>query len=138
MNARALAFVLASGALFGFGLALSTMVRPEVVLDFLLWRDLGLLLVLGGAVVVTFLAYRFVPRLFARPWTGGEFQKHPSEMGARTLGGAALFGVGWGLSGVCPGPAIAGLGTANWPLAVALAGLVLGAYVQGRYFGGSP
>jgi uncharacterized membrane protein YedE/YeeE len=138
MNRGALPFVLAAGALFGFGLALSTMVRPEVVLDFLLWRDLGLLLVLGGAVAVTFIAYRFVPRLFARPWTGGQFQKHPSEMGARTLGGAALFGVGWGLSGVCPGPAIAGLGTANWPLAVALAGLVLGAYVQGRFFGGSP
>ena len=138
MNRCALAFVLASGALFGFGLALSTMVRPEVVLDFLLWRDLGLLLVLGGAVAVTFLAYRFVPRLFARPWTGGEFQQHPSEMSARTLGGAALFGVGWGLSGVCPGPAIAGLGTANWPLAAALAGLVLGAYVQGRFFGGNP
>jgi len=138
VNPRALAFVLASGALFGFGLALSTMVRPEVVLDFLLWRDLGLLLVLGGAVAVTFFAYRFVPRLFARPWTGGEFQKHPSEMSVRTLGGAALFGVGWGISGVCPGPAIAGLGTANWPLAVALAGLVLGAYVQGRFFGGRP
>ena len=138
MNARAFAFVLAAGALFGFGLALSSMVRPEVVLDFLLWRDLGLLLVLGGAVAVTFFAYRFVPRLFARPWTGGQFQQHPSEMSARTLGGAALFGVGWGLSGVCPGPAIAGLGTANWPLAVALGGLVLGAYVQGRFFGGSP
>jgi len=138
VNPRALAFVLAAGALFGFGLALSTMVRPEVVLDFLLWRDLGLLLVLGGAVAVTFFAYRFVPRLFARPWTGGEFQKHPSEMSMRTLGGAALFGVGWGISGVCPGPAIAGLGTADWPLAVALAGLVLGAYVQGRFFGGRP
>lgn len=138
MKARVLAFVAISGALFGFGLALSTMVEPEVVIDFLMWRDLGLLLVLGGAVAVTFFAYRFVPRLFARPWTGGEFQKHPSEMSVRTLGGAALFGVGWGISGVCPGPAIAGLGTANWPLAVALAGLVLGAYVQGRFFGGRP
>jgi uncharacterized membrane protein YedE/YeeE len=59
-------------------------------------------------------------------------------MSPRTLGGAALFGVGWGLSGVCPGPAIAGLGTANWPLAVALAGLIAGAYVQGRFFGGNP
>ena len=57
-------------------------------------------------------------------------------MGARTLLGAAIFGVGWGLCGVCPGPAIAGLGTGNWPLAIALAGLVAGAYVQGRFFGG--
>ena len=138
MKPAAVAFVLASGALFGFGLALSTMVRPEVVLDFLLWRDMGLLLVLGGAVAVTFVAYRLVPRLASKPWTGGEFQRHPSQMSARTLGGAALFGVGWGLSGVCPGPAIAGLGTGNWPLAIALAGLVLGAYVQGRFFGGKP
>ena len=128
---------LAAGALFGFGLALSTMVRPEVVLDFLLWRDLGLLLVLGGAVAVTFVAFRVVPRVFKAPWTGGEFGRHPSQLDRRTLGGAAIFGVGWGLSGVCPGPAIAGLGTGNWPLALALAGLVLGAWVQGRYFGGN-
>ena len=53
-------------------------------------------------------------------------------MAARTIGGAALFGVGWGLSGVCPGPAIANLGTGDWPVAVALAGMVAGAYIQGR------
>lgn len=134
MNARALLFVMLSGALFGFGLALSTMVQPEVVIAFLLWRDLGLLLVLGGAVVVTFIAYRLVPKVFAKPWMGGTYGTHPSEMSARTLAGAAIFGVGWGLSGVCPGPAIAGLGVGNWPLLLALAGLAAGAYVQGRFF----
>jgi uncharacterized membrane protein YedE/YeeE len=137
MKPAALATVLAAGALFGFGLALSTMVRPEVVIDFLLWRDLGLLLVLGGAVAVTFFAYHLLPRLMGKPWVGTEFQKHPSTLDARTLGGAAIFGIGWGLSGVCPGPAIAGLGTANWPLAIALAGMIAGAYVQGRFFGAS-
>jgi uncharacterized membrane protein YedE/YeeE len=137
MKARTLAFVIASGALFGFGLALSAMVHPEVVLDFLLWRDMGLLLVLGGAVVVTFIAYHAIPRLMAKPVAGDAFQKHPSNLDARTLGGAALFGIGWGLSGVCPGPAIAGLGTGNWPLAIALAGLLAGAYVQGRFFSGN-
>lgn len=136
MSGRALAFVAVSGALFGFGLALSTMVRPEVVIDFLLWRDLGLLLVLGGAVVVTFAAYHLLPRLMRKPWMGEAFGKHPSEWSLRTLGGAALFGVGWGLSGVCPGPAIAGLGVGNWPLAFALAGLAAGAFVQGRFFPG--
>jgi uncharacterized protein len=135
MKPAALLVVLASGALFGFGLALSTMVRPEVVIDFLLWRDFGLLLVLGGAVVVTFLAYHLVPRIMAKPWLGARFDQHASAMNARTLGGAAIFGVGWGLSGVCPGPAIAGLGTANWPLFIALAGMIAGAYVQGRFFG---
>jgi uncharacterized membrane protein YedE/YeeE len=135
MTPRGLAFVLASGMLFGFGLALSTMVKPEVVIDFLLWRDMGLLLVLGGAVVVTFVAYHVVPRLQKKPWAGASFGKHPSEMTLRTLGGAAIFGVGWGLCGVCPGPAIAGLGVGNWPLLIALAGLIAGAYVQGRFFG---
>ena len=134
MSARTAAFVALSGALFGFGLALSTMVKPEVVLDFLLWRDMGLVLVLGGAVVVTFFAYRFVPKLMRKPWLGGDFGTHPSEMSARTLVGAAIFGIGWGLCGVCPGPAIAGLGAGNWPLLLSLAGLAAGAFVQGRFF----
>ena len=68
MKPSAIAIVLASGTLFGFGLALSTMVQPEVVIDFLLWRDMGLLLVLGGAEAVTFFAYRYTPRILARPW----------------------------------------------------------------------
>jgi uncharacterized membrane protein YedE/YeeE len=128
-------WTLASGVLFGFGLALSTMVRPEVVLDFLLGRDMGLLLVLGGAVIVTLVAYRLGPRWLAKPLAGESFATHPSEMSARTMLGAALFGIGWGLSGVCPGPAMAGLGAGHWPLALALAAMVAGAYVQGRYFG---
>lgn len=132
MSARGFVFVLLSGMLFGFGLALSTMVKPEVVLSFLHWQDMGLLLVLGGAVIVTFIAYHLVPRMMKKPIAGEKFGVHPSEMSARTIGGAALFGVGWGLCGVCPGPAIAGIGVGNWPILIALAGLVLGAYVQGR------
>lgn len=124
--------VLASGALFGFGLALSTMIRPEVVLGFLRFDDFGLLLVLGGAVAVTLLAYRFGPKLLARPLFGTAFGQHPSELNARTIGGAAIFGVGWGISGVCPGPAIAGLGAGQWELLISVAGLLAGAWVQGR------
>jgi uncharacterized membrane protein YedE/YeeE len=133
MSAARTAIILAAGALFGFGLALSTMVKPEVILDFLHWRDMGLLLVLGGAVVVTFFAYRLGPKLLKKPVAGEKFLEHPSEMAVRTIAGAALFGVGWGLSGVCPGPAIAGIGTGNWPLIVALAAMLAGAYVQGRF-----
>ena len=134
MNVRAYLFVLASGALFGFGLALSTMVKPEVVLSFLMGRDMGLLLVLGGAVAVTFVAYQLAPRVMKKPLLGEKFHEHASAMESRTLVGAAIFGIGWGLCGVCPGPAIAGLGVGNWPLLVSLAGMILGAYVQGRYF----
>ena len=135
MKARALFSVLASGALFGAGLTLSTMIQPEVVLSFLRFTDFGLLPVLGGAMVVTLIAYTFTPRVMTKPLFGPAFLKHPSDMNTRTLGGAALFGIGWGLCGVCPGPAIAGLGAGNWPLLWALAGMFVGAWAQGKYFG---
>mgnify|MGYP001328131172 CR=1 FL=1 len=123
--------VLAAGSLFGFGLALSTMVRPEVVLGFLRFQDFGLMLVMGGAVVVTLVAYQLAPRLLTRPLLGGSFHTHPSVWNRDTAAGAALFGVGWGLCGVCPGPAIAGLGVGNASLLWALGGMALGALVQG-------
>lgn len=123
--------VLAAGALFGFGLAISTMVQPEVVLSFLRFQDFGLMLVMGGAVGVTLLAYKLAPRLLTRPLLGGSFHAHPSAWNRDTAVGAALFGVGWGLCGVCPGPAIAGLGTGNWTLLWALGGIALGALLQG-------
>lgn len=128
--ARGLA-TLAAGALFGFGLSYSTMIRPEVVLSFLRFEDFGLMLVMGGAVVVVALVYKLAPRLLARPLLGDHFHTHPSAWNRDTAVGAALFGVGWGLCGVCPGPAIAGLGAGNWDLLWALVGITLGALVQG-------
>jgi uncharacterized protein len=126
-----LAVAVTSGILFGFGLSYSAMVKPEVILSFLNFRDFGLLFVLGGAAFVTGVAYYVLPRILAKPMFGVAFGKHPSEMTRRTLGGAALFGIGWGLSGVCPGPAIAGLGVGNWPLLISLAGMFAGSYAQG-------
>ena len=123
--------VLVSGALFGFGLALSTMVQPEVVLSFLRFQDWGLMLVMGGAVVVTVLAYQLAPRLLRRPALGDHFSVRPALLDRDTVWGAAIFGVGWGICGVCPGPAIAGLGTGNAAMLVALGGILLGAYLQG-------
>ena len=131
MNTRTLLVAVVTGVIFGFGLSWSTMVRPEVVLDFLRWRDLGLLLVLGSAVVVTAVAYQLIPRLLRKPLLAARFDRHLALMNGETIGGAALFGIGWGLCGVCPGPAIAGLGTGNWPLLIAVAGMFLGAYLQG-------
>ena len=131
MSAGHFLAVLAGGALFGFGLALSTMIRPEVVLSFLRFQDFGLMLVMGGAVVVTLLAYKLAPRLMRQPVLGGSFGQHPSAWNRDTAVGSALFGIGWGLCGVCPGPAIAGLGAGNWTLLWALGGIALGALVQG-------
>ncbi len=135
MKPGSLLAVLASGVLFGFGLALSTMIKPEIVLDFLRWRDFGLLLVLAGAVVVTLITYQLAPRVLARPILAGRFDRHALFGQRDTLVGAAIFGAGWGFCGVCPGPGIAGIGAANWPLAYALAGISLGALLQGWFFG---
>ncbi len=122
---------LLAGALFGFGLALSTMVQPEVVLSFLRFQDFGLALVMGGGVAVALLGLQLAPRLRGRALLGQPFQTHAAAWDRDTQLGAALFGIGWGLCGVCPGPAIAGLGTGNWALLWALAGIALGALAQG-------
>jgi len=127
---RAIA-TLAAGALFGFGLSLSGMVQPEIVLSFLRFSDLGLMLVMGGGVAVTLLAYQMLPRLLKRPLLGSGFEVRRTVWDRDTWVGSALFGVGWGLCGVCPGPAIAGLGTGNFDLLWAVGGILLGALVQG-------
>jgi len=122
---------LIGGMLFGFGLALSTMVSPEVVLSFLRLQDLGLMLVMGGAVAVTVLAYQLAPRFLKQPLLGERFEQRAAKLDRSTLVGAAIFGVGWGICGVCPGPAIAGLGVGNLDMLWALAGMLIGAYAQG-------
>lgn len=129
-SARLLAALIA-GALFGFGLSLSTMIRPSIVLGFLRFQDMGLMLVLGGAVVVTFIGYRVAPKLLTRPLFGGAFGQHESILDRATIIGAAIFGIGWGITGVCPGPAIAGLGAGSYELLYAVAGIALGALAQG-------
>ena len=122
---------LVAGGLFGFGLSVSTMIQPEVVLSFLRFSDFGLMLVMGGAVMVALIGFKLAPRAMQRPLLGDRFQVHPSAWNRDTAIGAALFGVGWGLSGVCPGPAIAAVGAGNLDLLWALAGIFLGALVQG-------
>jgi uncharacterized membrane protein YedE/YeeE len=123
--------ILASGGFFGFGLALSSMASPEVVLGFLRFQDYGLMLVMGGAVCITTLAYQLTPRLLGRPLLGEQFAIRPSLLDRDTILGSAIFGLGWGICGVCPGPAIAGLGTGNWDLLLVVAGIAVGAYAQG-------
>ncbi len=132
MSIVAKVFVLLAGALFGFGLSYATMIRPEVILSFLRFEDFGLLWVLGAASVVTFLSYQFIPKLLGKPLLGSLFGQHPSVLNRDTLLGAGLFGIGWGICGFCPGPAITGLGAGNWPAVITLMSMFAGAYVQGR------
>ena len=136
MNAHTLTLpkallTLLAGALFGFGLSLATMTQPEIVLGFLRFQDWGLMLVMGGAAGLALLAYKGFPRWFARPLLGGEFLTQPAQWNRQTIVGSAIFGIGWGLSGVCPGPALAALGTGNTEVLWALLGIVLGALAHG-------
>jgi uncharacterized membrane protein YedE/YeeE len=119
---------LAAGLLFAIGLGISGMTQPAKVsgfLDFFGHWDPSLAFVMGGAVGVYFVAYRLVRRL-----RGPGFAALPSmPIDARLVGGAALFGVGWGLSGFCPGPALASVGAgahaALWFVPAMLAGMAL-------------
>src|SRR4029453_6702570 len=107
--------VVGAGMLFGAGRAGASMVSPEVVLSFLRFQDFGLLFVMGAAALVAGAAYAIAPRVMAKPPLAPRFLKHPSRFDAPTLVGAAIFGVGWGLAGVCPGPAISRLGDGSRP-----------------------
>jgi uncharacterized membrane protein YedE/YeeE len=101
----------AAGVLFAVGLALSGMTRPAKVLGFLDvtgdW-DPTLLCVMGGAVAVNFVAHRWLRG--RTPWLAERwFVPSGTPIDARLCVGAALFGIGWGLGGYCPGPAIVSL-----------------------------
>ncbi|MFY9329227.1 MAG: DUF6691 family protein [Georgfuchsia sp.] len=124
---------LVSGVIFGFGLSWATMIRPESVINFLTFRDLGLLLVLGGATTLNLIVFQVMPRLRARALLGGEFEKRPFTLDRQSLLGGALFGVGWGICGVCPGPALTGIGAGNLDLLIALAGIFAGTWLHGLW-----
>lgn len=124
--------VLIGGLVFGFGLAVSNMHRPEVVLDFLQLEDLGLLFVMGGAAVVTGIVIWVATRSGRRaPLTGRVYGRRLKSMDRNVVVGGAIFGVGWGLSGICPGAAYASLGVGNIPILWGIGGMFVGAYLQG-------
>jgi hypothetical protein len=117
------------GALFGFGLALSGMTDPAVVLGFLdplgEWNP-ALAFVLGGALVVTFVLFRLARRQ-SEPFAAARFHWPTSTVvDGRLLGGAALFGLGWGLAGYCPGPALASLSAGHSGTLVFLGAMLAG------------
>jgi uncharacterized membrane protein YedE/YeeE len=123
--------VLFGGILFGFGLSYSGMAKQEIVLSFLQLKDLGLTFVMGGAALVTFFAINLVPRFLKKPPFGDQFKPRKAAMSRKAIVGAIIFGVGWGISGQCPGSAVASLGTGNLPILVGLAAIFIGAYIRG-------
>jgi hypothetical protein len=124
--------ILLGGMIFGFGLGFSHMARPEVVLDFLQFEDFGLLFVMFGGAAVTGLTFFVAPRLLdGAVLNGDRFERRLKSFDTNVLVGGGIFGVGWGLSGICPGAAYASLGVGNITILWALAGMFLGAYIQG-------
>ncbi len=118
-----------AGLVFGAGILLSGMANPAKVLNFFdlagTW-DPSLAFVMGGAVAVTFLGYRLVLRRPAPLWDRTFHLPTAREIDARLVGGAAVFGIGWGIAGVCPGGAIPALGTGMTEIAIFVAALVGG------------
>jgi len=124
--------ILLGGVVFGFGLGLSQMYRPEVVLRFLQLSDMGLLLVMGGASLVAGTAFAVLSRTGrSAPLTGTQFGKRVKSLDRNVVLGGGIFGVGWGISGICPGAAYASLGVGNVTIVYALLGMFAGAYLQG-------
>ena len=122
----------AAGLLFGFGLSVSEMVNPERVIGFLdvagRW-DPTLLFVMGGALVVTATAFPVVLRRRA-PVLAGQFQlPTKASIDRPLLLGAVIFGIGWGLSGFCPGPAVAALATGSPAVLMFVAAIVAGQWL---------
>jgi uncharacterized membrane protein YedE/YeeE len=124
------------GLLFGAGLGLSGMINPARVLGFLdlagSW-DPALAFVLAAALVPSSLAYALVRRM-KRPLMADEFCIPKNRtIESRILTGAALFGVGWGLVGLCPGPAIAGLVLGHWQTWLFVVAMAAGMWLQRIY-----
>lgn len=123
---------LVSGTVFGLGLSLSQMANPEKILAFLDifgdW-DPSLLLTMAASILVTSIGYRIV--LHKGPIFTGQFHlPMRSDIDSRLLIGAAIFGVGWGLAGYCPGPAITSLTSGSSEPLIFLAAMIAGSQLE--------
>ncbi|MGA8514496.1 MAG: DUF6691 family protein [Burkholderiaceae bacterium] len=141
---KKLFFALLSGALFAVGLVVSGMTQPPKVIGFLnvggifaparfgAW-DASLAFVMGGALLVTLVAFAVTPRAGRKPWAAPKFELPTRKnIDGKLVIGAALFGIGWGLVGYCPGPALASLLYGGVDVAVFVAALALGMWAARR------
>ena len=132
MSFKRLSLAFASGLIFGLGLLVSGMSDPAKVkgfLDLLGAWDPSLALVMGGAIAVGLVACAAAKRR-SRAWSGDKIElPSATHIDAKLLGGGVLFGIGWGIAGLCPGPAVvalsAGFGPALIFVPAMLAGMLL-------------
>ena len=124
---------LLSGIIFGIGLVISEMVNPAKVLGFLdvagNW-DPSLIFVMGGGFAVTLLTFRFILKM-PHPLLDKQFHvTSRTSIDRQLLTGASIFGIGWGLAGLCPGPAIASLAYGRTETVIFLIAMFAGLYVD--------
>lgn len=138
MNKLVSAFLI--GGVFGLGIAISGMINPAKVLNFFdvagTW-DPSLIFVMGGGLAVAFVGYRLVFGWRKAPVFEAVFAPRTRlTIDGQLVGGAAVFGIGWGIAGFCPGAAIPalGLGHSTTPIFVAavIAGIVVGRFAKAR------
>lgn len=139
---RRLAIGLGSGALFGVGLVVSGMTRPSKVVGFLdiagAW-DASLAFVMVGAIATHAVTLRLIRRLRQAPLFAERFHEPAAgKIDARLIAGAALFGVGWGLSGYCPGPAVVAVGSFAPGAVVFTTAMLVGIAAHTALFGAKP
>ena len=132
MNSKKALAALASGLVFGLGLAVSGLANPDKVLQFLTlssnWSP-ALLFTMGAGILVSFAGYRWV--LHRGSVLEDKLQLPTNNnLDRRLLTGAAIFGVGWGFAGFCPGPAIVGLSTGMIEPLLFVAALIVGSQIQ--------
>ena len=130
-----------TGIIFGIGISISGMIYPAKVLNFFdlagTW-DPSLAFVMVGAIAVTLPGYRIIWKRKS-PLFGNRFQIPSSSVVDKQLvGGSALFGIGWGIAGFCPGAAIPALGTGRWEVALFLAAVAAGFGIRRLVFPFSP
>ena len=122
-----------TGLLFSLGLIISGMINPAKVLNFLdifgTW-DPSLAFVMGGAIVVTFFGNKIVLKRSKPLFESGFSIPTRSDVDMNLVGGAALFGIGWGLVGICPGPAIAAFAASPSRFIIFLAAMIVGMYAN--------
>jgi len=120
------------GLIFGVGISISGMANPAKVLNFFdiagTW-DPSLIFVMGGALVTTFVGYKLVFGRSAPVFEGGFSVPTNRRIDARLIGGSAVFGIGWGIAGFCPGGALPALGTGRWEVFAFTAALIAGIFL---------
>jgi len=134
---KSIVTALIAGLLFGFGLIASEMVNPSKVIGFLdlfggNW-DPSLAFVMGGALITTFIGYRFVLKR-ERPIVAEKFDlPTKTDLDARLIGGASLFGIGWGMAGYCPGPAIVAMPFMYQETFVFVGSMIIGMFIYNLF-----